>query len=189
MDEFAQKVLDEEAELERKLAAVRAVKAAYGIGVAAATGAAAARSNTTGVGAPARPPRRMADRMDKFGAYGQGIIDVALQFLPGESDGPMPTRDLVSKLERYGTEVRGENKVNALSALLARSSKIKGHGRAGWTLVGERAVQPIIETLGGDGPHKENEPHSDDAGGSDAVSAGGDTLELTQVHSNEGAEA
>lgn len=30
--------------------------------------------------------------------------------------------------------MRGENKVNALSALLARSSRFIGHGRSGWEL-------------------------------------------------------
>ena len=71
--------------------------------------------------------------MDKFGPYGQRIVDFADRFLPGSDSNPVPTRDLVQYMEESGITITGNNKVNSLSALLARSTKMKGWGRAGWT--------------------------------------------------------
>jgi hypothetical protein len=121
-------ILAEEADLERKLEAVRLMKAAYGVGSGVTTVAPLAVERAKPV---ARKSRDLSDRMDKFGLYGQHIIDSALLMLPGADHNPLPTRNLVTMLETIGVDIRGENKVNALSALLARSTKIKGHGRSG----------------------------------------------------------
>jgi hypothetical protein len=139
----------EEAALVRKLDAVRQFLAAYGEGAA-----------TRGASAP-RSPRAAAERVDKFGSYGKGVISAAMECLPSEGDEPISTRELVDRLELRGVEIRGQNKVNALSALLARSSQIKGHGRAGWT----RKQQDEFEALKGDAPPKENEAPSGEATG------------------------
>ena len=130
--------------------------------------------------APPRPAVRRedvkrktpAEKIDKFGSYGQAVIDASLAILPGENESPMATRVLVEKLDFRGVEVRGENKVNALSALLARSSKIKGHGRSGWTIYGERQHNDFDELLGADAPQKELEPTSEVAVGSSAAGWG-----------------
>jgi hypothetical protein len=137
-------ILAEEADLERKLEAVRLMKAAYGVGSGVTTVAPLAVERAKPV---ARKSRDLSDRMDKFGLYGQHIIDSALLMLPGADHNPLPTRNLVTMLETIGVDIRGENKVNALSALLARSTKIKGHGRSGWTLAvphGEADVDALL---------------------------------------------
>lgn len=69
---------------------------------------------------------------DRWSAVNAAELRV-LHLLPDVNGEPVLTRDLVASLELLDVEIRGENKVNALSVLLARSSKIKGHGRAGWT--------------------------------------------------------
>lgn len=117
------------------------MKAAYGIGPLQIT------VPSTSAPAARRAPRPVTDRMDKFGSYGQAVIDASLPLLPGENDAPLPTRELLAKLEFRGVDIRGENKVNALSALLARCSKIKGHGRAGWTLAGPKEAADQFDEL------------------------------------------
>lgn len=153
----------EEADLERKLAVVREFLAVYR--PSAPKGAAKSPS-------PSREVRTFGDRIDKFGTYGKGVVDVVLTMLPSVSAEPILTRDLVVKLENNGIEIRGENKVNALSALLARSSKIKGHGRSGWTLMVEKEPKPPQEMMGADEAHKENEPTALSPVGSETVGLG-----------------
>ncbi len=123
MEDILARMRDEERELQRKLEAVRHFLAAY------------SGSDTASAlleRAP-RKPRPLAERMDKFGAYGQRVIDAALPVLPDSSEEPMRTRDIAAKLQDAGVKITGSNKVNSLSALLARSTKIKGYGREGWT--------------------------------------------------------
>jgi hypothetical protein len=115
----------EEVDLAQKLDAVRQFLAVY-------------RGKPTKaqrVEAPAtRQVRTLEQRLDKFGPYGQRIVDTTETLLPGNGGNPVTTRTLVEQLLSLGVEITGENKVNSLSALLARSSKMKGYGRAGWTL-------------------------------------------------------
>lgn len=81
-----------------------------------------------------------------------------------------------------GVVITGQNKVNALGALLSRSVDIVSHGKAGWSLADyEKAVRIVAEHAA---QPKENEPSSGYAVGSDAVSESEATLELTQVHSS-----
>jgi hypothetical protein len=156
---------EEEADLVRKLDAVRQFLAAYG---GPAPVAAAAKGSTV-------TRRSSATRADKFGSYGQGVIDAACKLLEG-ANAPVPTRDLLAKLERYGVEVRGENKVNALSALLARSSKVQGHGRAGWTLAGDPpTAEEIQETLGEQAQNETKAPNGDAASASVVAKSGAPT--------------
>lgn len=161
--DIVERMRAEEADLVRKLEAVRQFLAAY-------AGAAVTPAKPAGAARASRPS--LSARTDKFGSYGQGVIDAACKFLPGSDEAPMLTRDLLAKLERDGVEVRGENKVNALSALLARSSKIKGHGRAGWTIEGERSTDEITETLGGKAQN-ETEAQSGDSASASVVAASG----------------
>ncbi len=154
-----------------KLATVRQVLATFG---AAPNGAGGAARKAT---PKAKSPRSSSNRQDKFGSYGQSVIDAVLPLLPGEDQRPVATRELLEKLEFRQIEVRGENKVNALSALLARSSKVKGHGRAGWTAFGSPAEPEVNEDHDESGDQKEdaqkeNEPVSVTASGSDAAGWG-----------------
>ena len=128
---------------------------------------AALRSST----AP-RPARSFVDRIDKFGSYGKAIIDAVTKLLPGLDGNPVPTRDLVAALETRGVDIRGENKVNALSALLARSSQIKGHGRSGWTLAGDQPSASDERIPGDDKAQNENEPTGKSAVGSETAGWG-----------------
>lgn len=117
----------EEAELARKLDAVRQFLAAYRGGSVQGSPKSVKKS------VKSRPARSADDRLDKFGPYGQRIVDFVDRVLPGCDANPVPTRQIVEYLTSQNIEVTGENKVNSLSALLARSSKMKGWGRAGWT--------------------------------------------------------
>lgn len=167
-EDIVKRVRAEEADLVRKLDAVRQLLAAYGEGSKTApTPKAPAATKAT------RPS--LSSRVDKFGSYGQGVIDKACSFLPDIHSAPMLTRDLLAKLERYGVEVRGENKVNALSALLARSSAVKGHGRAGWTLAGEKSTDDITETLGGNAQNETEAPNGHAASASVVAGSGAPT--------------
>lgn len=168
MSDFAAQLLAEEADLERKLIAVRQMKAAYGIATQSPN-VTITPAGSELVKVMAR--RAVSDRMDKFGTYGQNIIDHALMLLPGEDAKPMPTRALVEMFETLSIEINGENKVNALSALLARSSKIKGYGRAGWTRRGPTAGE-LHPRIPGDDALKETEPTSENAVGSVAAGWG-----------------
>lgn len=141
----------EEAALLQKLAAVQQFLAAY--------------RDVSG-DKPRRPQRVLAtrvvrvsdeDRMDKFGPYGQRIVDAVDSILPGCDSNPVPTRQIVGYLDSQNIEIRGANKVNALSALLARSSKMKGWGRAGWTRSAPQDGRHFIQLqLWEHGSHKEN---------------------------------
>lgn len=95
-----------------------------------------------------RVAKSQAERIDKFGPYGQRIIEVVSKLLPGNTGNPVPTRVLVDKLAFRNVEITGENKVNSLSALLARSSAIKGYGRAGWTLQREEPGEEYLPAKG-----------------------------------------
>ena len=160
-DDIIQRMLAERADLERKLAAVEQFLSVYG--------GTTAKPPSRPANDQPRQPRNAPDRTDKFGTYGKSVIEAALAVLPAADAQPIPTRDLVDRIEARDVAIRGDNKVNALSALLARSSKIKGHGRAGWTSAAASYEPLDLEhLLGGDEPPKENEPHSESAGGSSA---------------------
>lgn len=153
MTDIVAQMKAEEADLVRKLEAVRQFLAAYGEKPAPTPTARAAPAN--------KPARNLTDRMDKFGSYGKGVIEAAAKMLPEDGGEPMPTRELVDRLEFIGVEIRGQNKVNALSALLARSTQIKGYGRAGWTLAGKR------NSGGDDAPNENEAPNGNAAGASE----------------------
>jgi hypothetical protein len=155
-EDIVKRMRAEEADLVRKLDAVRQFLAVYGGAPKPVT-----LSRTSNAMRPSATRPSLAARVDKFGSYGQGVIDAACKFLPGESDGPMLTRDLLAKLERQGVQIRGKNPLNALSALLARSSQVKGWGRSGWTLAGERHASEIAESRGIAAPNETKAPAGD----------------------------
>ena len=119
--------------------------------------------------------RPTVSRMDKFGSYGKQVVEKSVAILPDANKAPVMTRDLVRQLENAGVQIRGENKVNALSAILARSSKLKAHGRRGWT----RA-----ESVAGSDAHTENDPSSVPAVGSDTADEGAPPPNSASEHSN-----
>ncbi len=153
----------EEADLARKLEAVRQFLDAYRGGVASKSTPAPKAS----VSGTARGGRSTATRLDKFGPYGQRIVDFADSVLPGCVSNPVPTRQLVEYLESQGINITGDNKVNSLSALLARSSKMKGWGRAGWTRMspddGDRLKQMQGENARNENGEAEASPDAEGA--------------------------
>ena len=160
MDDIIARMDVEEAVLVRRLEAVRAVKLAYGITPATSITDAPRPSFAHGTPRLVRMsvPRTADDRKDKFGAYGQSVIEAALTaIMPGDL-APTPTRELVKMIEELGVPIRGENKVNALTALLARSSKFKGHGRAGWTVQTDEIAPSGAEENGHPGTRSPGEP-------------------------------
>ncbi len=186
-----QSVRKEEAELLRKLAAVQAMLAAYGEQPASAPNQAfAARAPATSVMQPsARPQGEPSSPKDKrtienFTPYGREAIATSMSFLTGHA-APVKTRELVDALDRIGFEIRGENKINALGALLGRSEDIISHGKMGWTLADPEKAQEIV----GKYAHKENEPPSVPAGGSDAAGEGAPPPNPAQDQSNWGSDA
>jgi len=154
-------LLEEERTLQTKLDAVRRMLAVY------RRGNDSVPPNPTFPQPPQPPPAppraALSLRVDRFGSYGLAVVEKSIAILPDATGSPVMTRDLVDRLEREGMEVRGADKVNALSAILARSSRVKAHGRRGWT----RA-----EPVRGVSAPKENEPTSGPAVGSDTANLG-----------------
>lgn len=152
--DIVERMRAEEADLSRKLEAVRAFLAAYG--------------HTAG-GEDARPQRqpkqgsRQKVPIEGFGAYGRKVVAEAMRVLL-TSDHPMRTSDLITPIEAMGVEITGLNKINALGAMLARSIDINSHGKAGWSLANRAVAMNIVAQFG----QKENEPSSENAVGSDA---------------------
>ena len=153
-DDIIARMRGEEADLSRKLKAVRDLLVAYGQDV-----------GTPHVSLPATaikvgPPRAAAaassrDKVgiDGFGPYGKGIVATAMAAMLDSPDN-LKTRAIVEFLEARNVAITGENKVNAVGALLSRSSDIASHGKAGWSLVSDDRAKEIVSQYA----HKENEP-------------------------------
>jgi len=122
----------EQADLRRKLEAIQAVLAAYGVTDTAAP-ATTARTGALLATTSKVPPLRERVPLSRFSEYGAQVVNAALHVVQARSSGPVLTRDLVAEIEKMGIEIRGNDKVNALSALLARSADLVSHGRRGWT--------------------------------------------------------
>jgi hypothetical protein len=143
----------EEADLMRKLKAVRDFLAVYG-------------DDAPRVALPAdnkRAAGREKVSITGFSRYGQIVVAECMRLMLTASH-PTKTRALVEFLEATGIEISGENKINAVGALLSRSADIISHGKAGWTLADPTIATQIVAEHG----HKENEPEGKDASGSDA---------------------
>lgn len=154
--EIVKQMRSEEADLVRKLQAVRDFLAAYGekpIGNDSAVKA----SNV-------RPSRTIREKVDisSFTAQTRRSVLLALEKM-AHTDGLTKTKELVDYIESRGHEVSGKNKVNSLGALLARSLDVEGHGKSGWDVVDrDRALQLLTKY-----EYNEKEPTSEDAGGSE----------------------
>jgi len=159
MDDIVERMRREREDLARKLRAVDAFLAAYDAGDVAAqtTGSPHSRQKTN-----SRMSREKVG-VDGFGEYGRGIVANAMKRLL-ESPHPARTREIVDYIESIGIEISGENKINAVGAMLARSADIVSHGKKGWTVADEAVAREIV----GKYAQKEKEPNSGYAVGSDA---------------------
>src|SRR3546814_272619 len=111
---------EEEADLARKLQAVRDFLRAYG----------EAPKSAQNEGVTAKPkgaagPREKAE-ITSFTDQTRRSVVLAMQALTTSST-LMKTRELVDFVEAMGHQISGDNKVNALGALLARSVDLVGH--------------------------------------------------------------
>jgi hypothetical protein len=171
--EIVKQMRAEEADLVRKLRAVRDFLLAYGeapVDAPIAPSQQAKQQTDT--------PRPKSVPITSFTENTRTSVALALMLM-ATSDGLVKTADLVKGIEAMGHEISGANKVNSLGALLARSEDVDGHGKSGWTVYDrERALSLAREHAAkflGEDAQKENEPLSVDAGGSDAASEGAET--------------
>lgn len=126
----------EEADLARKLQAVRDFLAAYGEAPANPS-----RQSTAGL--RVEPGSRPKVGIDSFTAQTRTSVVLSMMALT-QTNGLMKTSELVEFVESMGHQISGENKVNALGALLARSADLIGHGKSGWELADrERALEIV----------------------------------------------
>lgn len=133
---IVQRMRDEEADLARKLRAVRDFLAAYG--------EAPKEPTVIGPDSPkGEPAGREKVEITSFTAQTRRSVVLAMQALT-TTNSLMKTRDLVAFIEAMGHEISGQNKVNALGALLARSVDIVGHGKSGWSLADREKALAIV---------------------------------------------
>ncbi|WP_066114610.1 MULTISPECIES: hypothetical protein [Sphingomonadales] len=176
-NDIVAKMRAEEADLTRKLKAVRDFLAAYG-----ETPSAEANSPVRG----SRPQSVGREKVEitSFTEQTRRSVVLAMQAMT-TTNALMKTKDLVAFVEAMGHTITGQNKVNALGALLARSIDIQGHGKSGWSLVNrDRALEIVSKYV-----LQENEPVSNDATGSDAGGWGAPTPSPSLVHSSWGRTA
>jgi len=122
----------EEAMLAAKLRAVRAFLDVY------APGPRMAVPGLGGIDLPHVPRRRPNE-------YAERIRGIAEEMVKDRAI-PLPTREIVEELEKRGVEIRGKDKISAISALLSRSDTFQNIGRQGWLL--------STAEYKGDGPHE-----------------------------------
>ncbi|RQW44104.1 hypothetical protein [Novosphingobium sp. LASN5T] len=138
-----EKIRREEADLTQKLEALRMILRAYGADAPIAALSAAPTIVAPTIEVPNGPvaaatltPKTGREKvsLDRFGDYGRSVVQAAIDECRSHLGRPIASRDMVTLVERRGIEVRGNDKVNAISALLARSIDLKPNGRKGWTL-------------------------------------------------------
>lgn len=156
--EIVAQMRKEEADLVRKLKAVRDFLAAYDV----------VPSNETVAPAPVTPrissPPREKVGIEGFTPYGRRVVATAmLQMLA--TPHPVKTRQAVEFMQAMGMEITGQDPVNAVGALLYRSADLTSHGKAGWTISNEDVARRIV----GEYAQKENEAPSVTADASDAA--------------------
>lgn len=160
--EIIKQMRDEEAALLRKLDAVRTFLAAYGeepVVAGAAPAPAATQSDSA---------RRAREKVaiTSFTLQTRQSVLLSLEAMV-HAQGLVKTSDLVDYVHKRGHEISGDNKVNALGALLSRSEDVQGFGKSGWTVRDrERALAILTEHL-----YKENGPHGAFTGGPETASA------------------
>lgn len=180
-DDILRRMAQEEADLLRKLEAVRAFRQAYG-----ATTADVARSPPAAVSSRPSPVPEQGEKrsIHNFTEYGRQVIATAMACMI-DQHAPVKTRLLVEAINARGLEIRGENPINALGALLKRSADITSHGKSGWTLSNPDAAREIV----GKYAYSENEPPSVSASGSDAAGEGAPPPEPAQDQLHLGQDA
>lgn len=132
----------EETDLLRKLKAVRDFLAAYG-DIVPSDSLSSVRSEAKRPQTPARGKVGIGG----YSNYGRRIVAEAMRAMLTQSH-PMKSRQIVEAITAMGIDITGENKVNALGALLYRSADIESHGKAGWTLRDRDTALKIVADYG-----------------------------------------
>lgn len=133
--DIVEQMRKEEADLMRKLRAVRDFLSAYGETPANEIKVVPA-SFTASV-------NREKVTIEGYTPYGQKVVATAMAKLLTSGE-PIRTRQLLEYVNEAGIEVSGKEPVNALGALLYRSADIVSHGKAGWTLGDEAVAREIV---------------------------------------------
>lgn len=163
----------EEADLSRKLQAVRDFLAAYGEQPKDA--------ESGDIAAPKRGGGAARSKNVPITSYTENTrTSVALSLMVmATSEGLVKTADLVERIEAIGHEISGSNKVNALGALLARSEDVEGHGKSGWTVYDRENAMALARKYAGkflgENNQTENEPERSHATGSETAGWGAPT--------------
>lgn len=167
--DIVERMRAEEADLVRKLQAVRDFLSAYG--------EAPREAPVSRVLARPEPGARPKVSIDSFTAQTRPSVVLAMKALMSSS-GLLKTSELVQAIEAMGHTVNGDNKVNALGALLSRSADLIGHGKSGWQLADRERALEIVSHYA----PKENEAPASNAGGaSEADGEGGRTPDPSSV--------
>ena len=161
----------EEADLSRKLQAVRDFLAAYGE-------APSSPSRMAATGPRAEAGTRPKVNISSFTAQTRTSVVLSMMALT-MNDGLMKTSELVEFVESMGHQISGENKVNALGALLARSVDLIGHGKSGWELADREKALEIVSQYA---PKRNEAPTGDAGGASEADGESGRTPEPSPVN-------
>ena len=114
----------------RKLEAVRTFLAAYGR--PAATSFTDVVQQPLGAIAPRTGGATDKRPLHTFTVYGQSVIRAALAVMDMAGGEIVPIGTLADLIQESGREIRGVEKKNALSALLARCDEVENEGRRGW---------------------------------------------------------
>jgi hypothetical protein len=140
----------EEAELSRKLDAVRGVIAVY------APAEALKPMSATQVSS-ALVDRAVRASKD---TYSSDVREIAADVIRNAAVRPVPTKRIVEAVKARGVAIRGQNELNAVSALLSRSPAFVSNGRIGWTLA--------VSQSEGHGSDENEAPSGGAAGASEA---------------------
>ena len=135
--EFIAAAKAEESDLLKKLEALRALLAAYDMPPAQVEAKPKPKAEK-----PSAPPAAVrqaksgsAERaMDKFTPYGRAVVAAAVNVARASPRLPIKTREITEILLENGVEIRGNDPVNALGAMLHRCSSLRSLGKRGWTL-------------------------------------------------------
>lgn len=134
--DIVKRMRDEEADLSRKLQAVRDFLSVYGESPQVP-------ASRPVVGSRSESGARPKVEIDAFTKQTRTSVVLALQALTTTTS-LMKTSELVRIIEAQGYTINGDNKINALGALLSRSADVIGHGKSGWELADrEKALQIV----------------------------------------------
>lgn len=178
-DRIVRTMREEEADLSRKLKAIREFLAAYGEATKRVEG-----GDRPAMATSIKPSREKVE-ITSYTDQTRPSVVLSMQALAIEPK-PVKTRQLVDFVEMMGHEITGKDKVNSLGALLGRSADIIGHGKSGWSLADR---DKAVEIIGRYYPNKNEAPEAKANDASEDGGWGAPTPSPSQAYSNEGTDA